>query len=401
MEPQETLERLVKAGLASMLLTLLLVVGGISMFGSATTTAPVTAFAPAPQAEQAANKPQEVAPTTAPQANTSQAQPAVGGVLDARKAVQVADPAVVTVINHLGSTNGGRFGQQVAPEASGSGVIIDKSGYIVTNNHVVEGAATVQVVLYNTSKQISATIVGTDAFSDLAVLKIDPSVVPAVATFGDSDALELGQPVVAIGSALGDYENSVTAGIVSGLHREIKDAGSTSLQDLIQTDAAINHGNSGGPLLDLNGNIVGINTAVVRSTGMSNDVAEGLGFAIPSNTVRQVVDQIIKNGSVSHPYIGISYQAINSQVAAYMSLPRDYGIYVSQVEPGSPADKAGIKANSIITAFDGTRLDDNTSLVQMLMKHKVGDTVKLSVLDEGASSEHDVSVTLAARPANK
>jgi 2-alkenal reductase len=329
-------------------------------------------------------------PQAAQQLQTGQ----VGGVLDARAAVRAAGPAVVTVVNQL-ATQRGLGG---SPQATGSGVIIDSRGYIVTNNHVVEGQRSLQVI-FSDGQKAPATLVGSDPFTDLAVVKVDVTV-PAVAQFGDSDALEPGQPVVAIGSALGDFQNTVTAGVISALHRDLDDTGEPALQNLIQTDAAINHGNSGGPLLDIDGKVVGINVAVVRGSGLTGDPAEGLGFAIPSNTAREISRQIIDNGAVERPYIGISYQLITPQVAAYYDLSRDSGIVVTEVRSGSPADKAGIKANAIVTKFDGVALDQDNSLLELLLKHKVGDTVKLTVVQPGSDSEQEVSVTLAARPAN-
>jgi len=203
--------------------------------------------------------------------------------------------------------------------------------------------------------------------------------------------------VVAIGSALGDFRNTVTAGVVSALHRDLVGDGGTSMHDLIQTDAAINHGNSGGPLIDMDGRVVGINTAVVRAGG-SGDVAEGLGFAIPSNTVQTVTAQLVSKGSIARPYLGIAYLPITPQVAAYYNLPRQKGIIVTDVVDGSPASKAGIVANSIVTAFDGTELSNDNSLVVLLMKHKVGDSVKLHVVAPYGKSEQDVTVVLGARP---
>jgi 2-alkenal reductase len=187
---------------------------------------------------------------------------------------------------------------------------------------------------------------------------------------------------------------------VSQVHRDIKDADSTALRDLIQTDAAINHGNSGGPLLDIEGNVIGINVAVVRNSGLTGDIAEGLGFAIPSNTAKQVAEQIITNGGVSRPFIGITYQMINERLAGEGNLPRDYGVLISQVSPGSPAEQAGITPGSIITKFEGVELNEDNTLMELLMQHKVGDTVTLTILEEGTSDEKDVQVTLASRPKN-
>jgi 2-alkenal reductase len=343
---------------------------------------------------------QSVASNTAQQTAPTQQQ---SGVIDARYAAKQAGSAVVTVVNTMQqSTLGrGRFGPQgVSPEALGSGVIIDNQGHIVTNQHVVENQQSLSVIFAD-GTEVPATLVGADAYSDLAVIKVDAAV-PAVAKFGDSDALEPGQPVVAIGTALGDFQNTVTAGVVSALHRQLDDGG-TSTQDLIQTDAAINHGNSGGPLLDLSGNVVGINTAVVRSSGMMGDVAEGLGFAIPSNTVKSVAEQLISSGSISRPYIGISYQEITPELAAQYNLTREQGIYVSEVASGSPAEKAGIQPNSIITRIDGVELggDSGSTVVEILGTHKVGDSVKLSVIPPGNSSEQEVTVVLGARPSGQ
>ena len=318
-----------------------------------------------------------------------------GTVLDARAAVRETGPAVVTVVNQL-STQRGAGG---SAQATGSGVIIDSRGYILTNDHVVQGQRALEVIFSDGTKS-PASLVGTDPFSDLAVIKVD-SKVPDVAEFGDSDALEPGQPVVAIGSALGDFQNTVTAGVVSALHRDLDESSSTALQNLIQTDAAINHGNSGGPLLDVSGKVVGINVAVVRGSGFTGDTAEGLGFAIPSNTAREISRQIIENGAVERPFIGISYQMITPQIAAYYDLTRDSGILVTEVQPSSPAAQAGIVADTIVTRFDGVELNADNSLIQQLLQHKVGDTVKLTIVPPGSDAEQEVTLTLAARPANR
>jgi 2-alkenal reductase len=385
-------------GLASVLLTLLVVLGGLSItgiasnlsFGAQATSGAGAGAEVRPVSNQAT---QPASPDNAVVAPEPQIQ-TQGGVLDARIAARRTGSAVVTVVNYLDTNSQqGAFG--AIPQASGSGVIVDARGYIVTNNHVVANQRSLEVV-FSDGKKATATLVGTDPFSDLAVLKVDAEV-PAVASWGDSDTLEPGQPVVAIGSALGDYQNSVTAGVVSQVHRDIKDADSTALRDLIQTDAAINHGNSGGPLLDIEGNVIGINVAVVRNTGVG-DVAEGLGFAIPSNTARAVVDQIINNGTVSRPFIGITYQMINERLAGAENLARDHGILVSEVSPGTPADKAGITPGSIITKFEGVELNEDNTLMELLMERKVGDTVTLTVLEPGATDEKDVQITLAARP---
>jgi len=343
--------------------------------------------------------------TTDSSQQAAPSQQAQGGVADARTAVKAAGPAVVTVINKLqqqqGTTRGrGGLGQVPSAEASGSGVIIDSQGHIITNQHVVEGQQSLTVV-FSDGTEVPATLVGEDAYSDIAVIKVDAKV-PAYAQLGDSDKVEVGQPVVAIGTALGNYTNTVTEGIISGVHRQLGDGG-TSTQDLIQTDAAINHGNSGGPLLDLNGVVLGINTAVVRSSGMAGDVAEGLGFAIPVNTAKNVANQLMSTGTISHPYIGITYQVITPQLATDQSLPVQQGVYVSDVTAGSPAEKAGILPNSIITKIDGTDVgtDNGPTLSELVSKHKVGDSIKLTVIAPVNGGTSTVTVVLGERPAGQ
>ncbi len=253
------------------------VMGGIAGYLVAVNVAPVS-----PGAQQALASGVELQPVQpAPLSATSLTLKEDSAVIDA---VQKAKPAVVTVVNQL-STRRGRFGRVGAPVASGSGVIIDPNGYIVTNDHVVEGEQSLQVI-YSDGTTVDAVVVGTDPTNDIAVLKVNGKV-PGVATFGSSSSLVPGQIAIAIGSPLGDFRGTVTVGVVSALNRTVGQA-----RGLIQTDAAINSGNSGGPLLNSEGQIIGINTLVVRSTNDGN-VAEGLGFAVPSNVVENVVRQLI------------------------------------------------------------------------------------------------------------
>lgn len=401
----ERIERTIKFGLASLLVVMMFALGGLAVTtGLVDTGVSKLGAATQTNSQQIAASNTAAVKTTdlATSANTAQQAAAAqqGGIVDARNAVKQAGPAVVTVVNTMQQGTRGRFGngQGMAPEALGSGVIIDNQGHIVTNQHVVENQQSLSVIFAD-GTEVPATLIGQDAYSDIAVIKVDAQV-PAIAQFGDSDKLEVGEPVVAIGTALGDYQNTVTQGIVSGLHRQLGD-GSTSTQDLIQTDAAINHGNSGGPLLDLDGNVIGINTAVVRSGSMvGGDVAEGLGFAIPSNNAKSVVEQLLQNGSISRPFIGITYQVITPQVAQQYNLSSQQGLYVTDVTSGSPAEKAGIQPNSIITKFDGVTLDGTTSntLSQLVSKHKVGDSVKVAIISPGSTSEIVVTVVLAERP---
>ncbi len=302
-------------------------------------------------------------------------------------AVKKVEPAVVTVINRL-QAQSSPF-SRIAPTASGSGVIIDQQGHIITNNHVVEDARQLEVI-YTDGTTADARLVGADPISDLAVIQVDK--VPAFAPLGDSSALQLGEMVIAIGSPLGNYRGSVTVGVVSGLNRSVE---GTQQEGLIQTDAAINHGNSGGPLINLLGQVIGINTLVVRDT-TSGDVAEGLGFSIPSETVQSVSQQLIAKGRVDYPFIGISYDQITPQTAGEFNLPSRYGLLVSQITPGSPAAQAGLRVNDIILSIDGKNIDETHPLRSILFRYKVGDKIKLQVMRSGQTAE--MEIVLVARP---
>lgn len=323
-------------------------------------------------------------------------------------AVKQVSPAVVTVVNTLNADAAGAQQQQLpgldpnAPQeqarATGSGVIISADGLIVTNNHVVESARSLAVIFADGTRQ-DAELVGTDPLTDLAVIRVGGKV-PAFAPLGDSDALQPGETVIAIGSPLGDFKNSVTVGVVSALNRTVPGTGQ---EGLIQTDAAINHGNSGGPLVNLQGQVVGINTLVVRGNGLTGDQAEGLGFSVPSNTVKFVGDALIASGKVEYPYLGISYSMIDAELAAQENLAVQNGALIGAsstrqpaVVSGAPADKAGLRDGDIITAISDTKLDSNTSLRAALLKHKPGETVTLEVLRDGKPLS--VNVTLTTRP---
>ena len=308
------------------------------------------------------------------------------------EAVGDVEPAVVTVINTLPPQRG-FFGQILEPQASGSGVIVDGRGYIVTNNHVVENSRSLEVIFADDTKA-SATLVGADAFSDLAVIQIEGEV-PAVAELGDSAALQPGEPVIAIGSPLGDFKGTVTVGVISALDRRLDLGGGTAMEGLIQTDAAINQGNSGGPLVNALGQVIGINTAIVRGDGYSSAVAEGLGFAIPSNTVKEVTEQLIQYGNVRRPYLGIQWVAIDPTIAAAYNLPVQFGAFIQVVESGSPAERAGLQAGDILTAIGGQSIDEQNSLVNILMRFDPGEEVETAIVRDGR--ETTVSVTLGSR----
>ncbi|MFT3890357.1 MAG: trypsin-like peptidase domain-containing protein [Anaerolineales bacterium] len=304
------------------------------------------------------------------------------------QSVQRVGPAVVTVV---GTIPGQQtfFGLSGDQTVSGSGFFISDAGYILTNNHVVEGTKEVSIVLSDGTEQ-KAIIVGTDQYSDIAVLKTDGKV-PAVAALGNSDKLNPGESVIAIGSPLGNFKNTVTVGVVSATGRSIDTGNGYQIEDLIQTDAAINHGNSGGPLVDLAGEVIGINTLVVRNSGMG-DVAEGLGFAIPVNTAQAIAQQIIQKGYFSRPYMGINFQPITPDIATRYNLPAQWGVYIMKVSADSPASTAGLKEGDIITKVGDVTLDETHSYVNTLFTFKPGDQITLTVLRDG--KEMPVQITL-------
>jgi serine protease Do len=300
--------------------------------------------------------------------------------------VQKIAPAVVTVV---GTIPGQMtiFGNQGDATVSGSGFFISTDGYILTNNHVVEGTNSVTVIRSDGSK-LSAKIVGTDPYADVAVLKTEAqSVTPVV--FGNSDILKSGETLIAIGSPLGDFKNTVTVGVVSATGRSIDTGNGYQMENLIQTDAAINQGNSGGPLVNLAGEVIGMNTLVVRNSG-SGSVAEGLGFAIPINTARATADQIIQKGYFSRPYLGIKWQAINPDIASMYNLPVQWGVYITDVLSGTPADQAGLKQGDIVTGIGAVTLDETHSYINTLFQQKPGDQVTITIMRDSKSIQIDV-----------
>jgi putative serine protease PepD len=266
--------------------------------------------------------------------------------------------------------------------AEGSGFVYDTAGHVVTNDHVVQGASSVKVH-FASGKTYTATVVGTDPSTDLAVLKVAaPSSELHPLALGDSSAVQVGDGVVAIGSPFG-LQQSVTAGIVSALHRQIQAPNNYTIANSIQTDAAINHGNSGGPLIDLSGKVIGVNAQIESDSGDN----AGVGFAIPSNTVKSVASQLASGGQVQHAYLGVSIaDAPNG------------GVSVGSVQSGSPADKAGLQAGDVITAVDGSTVADSAALGAAIDAHKPGDKVAVTYTRNGAS--HTATVTLGTRPAS-
>ncbi len=339
---------------------------------------------------------------------------------DVTTAVSKVQDAVVSIIN-LQSTSsndqlGGLFGSDESNSSSndstletaseGSGVIYKKSGdtaYIVTNNHVVEGQKELQVVLADGTK-VTATLVGTDSYTDLAVLKISSSKVTTVATFGDSSALKVGEPAIAIGSPLGsEYANSVTEGIISSLNRQVtstNDEGEAVNINAIQTDAAINPGNSGGPLINIEGQVVGINSSKIASSSSSSSgvSVEGMGFAIPSNDVVTIINQLEENGKITRPALGISMYDLSSisseQQEKILKVPSTVtqGVVILNVANGTPAEKAGLEKYDVITKIDGKDITSTTELRAALYAKSVGDTMKITFYRE--SKEKTVTVEL-------
>ncbi len=287
--------------------------------------------------------------------------------------------------------------EDMDPEQAGigSGFIYDEAGYIITNYHVVEGSDQITVVFSN-DEEAEATLIGGDSFADVAVLSIDAEV-PAVVAFGDSDALRPGEQVIAIGSALGDFTNTVTEGIVSALGRNLEIQAGFSMEDMIQHSASINPGNSGGPLLNLDGEVVGVNTAVVRTAGFGITV-EGMGFAISSNTAHALAQQIIEDGGVERPYVGIVYTPLMAQDLIGEDWPVENGVVVREIEPGTPAADAGIEPDDIIISVGGVDITSDTPLINELFKYRVGETIELEIYRPDEDQIISLDITLAARP---
>ena len=263
--------------------------------------------------------------------------------------------------------------------AQGSGWVYDAAGHIVTNEHVVEGGGTVSVRFWNGARY-SAIVVGSDASTDLAVIKVNaPTSVLHPLQIGSSSNVQVGQPVVAIGSPYG-LENSATAGIVSALHREMTAPNNFTIPDSIQTDAPINHGNSGGPLLNLAGQVIGINSQIKSDSGENT----GIGFAVPSNTVKSIVSQLLTSGNVKHAYLGVGIATAQN------------GVQLTEVRSGTPAEKAGLHTGDVITRVDDQKVTNASELGQAIDAKRPGTKVSVTYLRNG--STHTVSVTLGVRP---
>ena len=327
-----------------------------------------------------------------------------------------AQGVVEVVSTFAGSSSTSPFepsGSQ-SQQALGTGFVVSKDGYILTNAHVVDNSGqTAESVTVgfkgegSETKKVDATIVGVDNSSDVALLKIDPSEAGdlTVLPLGDSDKLKVGEQVVAIGNPLG-FDFTLTTGVVSALDRELQSPNGSVIANGIQTDAAINHGNSGGPLIDATGHVIGINEQIASQSG----APEGIGFAVPINTAIRVMDQLKSDGKATYAWLGIQGQTMSADIASALGVDGE-GVLVAQVVDGSPAAEAGIKGGSdqtslqgqpyvvggdVITAIDGEQVSSMEQLAGIVSQHAPGDEVKLSVLRDGSASE--LTVTLSERP---
>ena len=308
--------------------------------------------------------------------------------------VSKVSESVVSIVTSIKTT--GYFGMSYDSSAAGTGIVVTEDGYILTNKHVIDGATKINVVLYDGTTFEDVDLVATDPLNDVAFLKIDGATNLKPATLGDSKTITVGQQVIAIGNALGQYQNTVTAGIISGTGRSLTATDSTgsmseTLTDMIQTDAAINSGNSGGPLINAAGEVIGINTA----TGVS---AENMGFAIPISSVKGMLKQLVEKGEAGRAYVGVYSVEITPDVAKEYNLPVSAGVYLynsakySAIIKDSPADKAGLKDKDIITAVNGVKIGTAGSLSSLIGEYQPGDTVQLTVIRDG--NEIAINVTL-------
>jgi 2-alkenal reductase len=309
---------------------------------------------------------------------------------ETQQAVDVVErvgPAVVTVLNEQ------RFSGSdgIQPVGSGTGFIIDDEGHIVTNWHVVDGGDRFEVIFVDGSQR-EAELIGADPLSDLAVVKVDGDL-PGVVPLGDSDELRPGQPVLAIGSPLGAFTNTVTQGIVSAIGRDFP--GSNTYNNLVQHDAAINPGNSGGPLFNFAGEVVGVNTLGIP-TDDTGEPVQGLFFAIPANTVKEIAAEIVENGRVIYPFFGITFDNVTPDVVAQLDLPVDNGVVVLEVENDGPAEEAGIEEGDIVVAIGGIAIDERTGFSEALFQFEPGDTVEVTIIRDG--EEITVEMTFDERP---
>ena len=342
---------------------------------------------------------QQVAPSsTADSASGSDssitAASSSGSSLTTEQVADLVSPSVVVITTEqVVYSQWSWYGQNQVESGAGSGVIISSDGYILTCAHVVDGASTITVTIGD--KDYTATLVGEDTTSDIAVIKIDADGLPP-ATVGNSDSLKVGQSVMAVGNPLGELGGTVTGGMISALNRSVTIQGSSSVNtmSLIQMDASVSPGNSGGGLFNMNGELVGI----VNAKSSSSD-AEGLGFAIPINDAIKVAQELLENGYVTgRPYLGITYLAVeDAQTAAQLGV-NAYGVYVVEVVKGGPAEKAGLQAGDRIVSVDGTEIASKDDLGTLMQKHTAGDTLSITIARDGQMQT--VNVTLGEKTAS-
>lgn len=299
---------------------------------------------------------------------------------------QVSAPAVVSIV----VKGVDPFSGNLAEQGAGTGFIVDASGVVVTNSHVVDSADSIYTVVTKDKKTYAATKISRDPINDVAVLRISGSNFPHL-SFGDSQAIKVGQSVVAIGNALGKFDNTVTTGVVSGVGRRITASdqlggNSESLEGLIQTDAAINPGNSGGPLLNLAGEVIGIDTAAASS-------AQNIGFAVPSNTAQTVLTNYLKNGKIIRPFLGVGTASIAKDTAILNNIPE--GALVRTVQAGSAADKAGLKKNDVITQVGSQVVNEVSSLAKAISSRQVGEVVTIKIWRGGENLSLTATLTEA------
>lgn len=308
---------------------------------------------------------------------------------DIATVVDRSSGAVVQIVAKVPQQN--IFGQSIQGQSQGSGFFFDDRGYILTNNHVVESASEVEIVL-PTRQRLTSEIVGTDPDTDLAVLKVDSGQIDDLVALrlGETDAMRIGDWVIAIGSPLG-FQGTVTVGIVSAKGRTLMLDDNKQLSDLVQTDAVINPGNSGGPLLNLAGEVIGINTAIIRGSLGRGAEAEGIGFSISMGTAKPVSEQLIESGKVIRPRVGISIIDVNPPIVSKYGLSVETGVLVQGVSPGKPADRAGIQPNDVVVEVDGISVYSTAQLIRMLLTdYRVGDKVTLSVVRGAVTLDFEV-----------
>ena len=311
------------------------------------------------------------------QVTVSDAVPAADAGADALSVADIYEQSSKSVVEITVASTGVSGAQQ----SQGSGFVYDDEGHVITNQHVVDGAETASV-RFADGKTYDATVVGSDPSTDIAVLDVDaPASVLDPLELGDSDAVRVGEGVVAIGSPFG-LEQTVTGGIVSALHRQITAPNNFAIDDAIQTDAAINHGNSGGPLLDLNGDVIGVNSQIESESG-GND---GVGFAVPSKTVERIADALIDDGSVEHAYLGVSTEDVDTGT----------GASIAEVRAGTPASRAGLQDGDVVTAIDGEAVESADELRRLIDSKSPGDSVELTV--KRGEDTRTLDVTLGSRP---